>query len=442
MVQARRLQRFVPALLPSAPFTGQYYAVALVARARDVLQEARLGEALESFLTPRELQDSLNAAKEALSAARAAGNRKEEAASLNTIAQVLLAKKEPTEAYVAATEAVAILRSAGDWDGTVATFQLVVSALLAQDRCTDARRVALEALASLPDLDDKAGEASMHLALADVFLAGSLADEHLTDDDLVAAQDPLQKSVALARVAGDKHLEATALQVAAQVSLVQRNTDAALRDANAAVQVLADLEDSTLKASMFNAIADAHFVRFELKEGLAAAKEALKIFRELRQTRNVAATLNSVARAYLLLEEDDMAWRAATEAQVTYQQIGDKLGEAGSLLLVGAAHLFQGSDGDAADAGWKSYDIFHELGDEMAESAVAQFLWLCVGDDAEKKDGKKAKGQGMASATRLSTHEMYYFTGETESRWIGFEVRQTQAGNAVQFAMGVGASKE
>merc|ERR1712039_1118056 len=215
--------------------------------------------------------------------------------------------------------------------------------------------------------------------------------------------------------------------------------DMALQFAKEAVAVLEQLADKSLKASMFNAIADAHFVRFELKEGLAAAKEALNLFREARQIRNVAATLNSVARAYLLMEEDDLAWRAATEAQGTYNQIGDKAGEAGALILVGAAHLYKGQMEDAAEAGWKSYDIFQELDDEMASSAVAGFLWLCVGEK-EKKE-KEKKGTGMVTSTRQSNHELFYLTGETESRWLGFEVRQTQAGNATEFAMGISTNQ-
>jgi len=274
---------------------------------------------------------------------------KREASILYSAAELRLEQGDAAACLSVAKDALAKFRALGE-DGRTEvadTLHLMVDghrldAYMGYREPAEGERLAEEELAKFRESGEERGEATMLLALAEI--RSDDARWHRRQEGL----EPVAKALTLAKVVGDKKLEAKCL-----------------------------LESAFI-----------HFTTHDVEQMLEDANSALALFEELKDDMGRAKALHMVGLSYVRVNDWETAMKKATEAKDIFGEIGKKRFEASVLHAMSVWRLIEEKPKKAIVLAEQALDICREMEKGQRAEAVVTFT-ICEAA-AEAKNAKSA----------------------------------------------------
>ncbi len=258
----------------------------------------------------------------ALSAARAQGDLRGEAALLRGLAQVYLYQDAYAEAAEMFERSHTLFRELGDRRGQA----IAICGTGAVDQARGRRRRALarfqQALGMFIRLEDRAGEAYARQAIGKVCLDAG---------DLAAASTWLDQALRLARALGDRHRE----------------------------------------GCVFNHLGRLHDLAADFDRAMHYQDQALDIFESLGDCHCAAYAMQNLGRRRAVRGEPLHASAQLERSRTIFQRLGDRSGEASTTQMLGELHRAAGRADLARDYLHHALTLKREL--RLGEEAVREY---------------------------------------------------------------------
>jgi len=239
-----------------------------------------------------------------------------------------------------------------DYVWTLATYMWEF--LERQGRWQDLIRTESAALEAARRMTDKAGQATVHQALAII---------HARLGRYTEAHGELDLALELTGELNDAHLRSTAHLCIAWLLEQQGRYGEALHESQTAYEVSRSAGSTVDEAEALSAIARCHAHLGELEQGIAECCRALVLQESGRAATGRAETLNCLGYAHHRLGRHQQAIGHYLDSLSLYRNEGHRYGEADTLSQLGDAYLAVG-DHASAQASWRAAAaILSKLGD-------------------------------------------------------------------------------
>jgi len=285
-----------------------------------------------------------------------------EAAMLFSVAEGHLAAgpREADDALKAAKDALAKFRDLKDDQGTADCIRVIIHVLRHRGQLEEAEQLARDELERFGSADSRVASAKMRLALAEILtFTGTVGGPDRFDEAQKQAEDAL---ATFQEEASPSSMQGAAMLALANVLIMRADPasgKAATAQALAAVDFYKSQQDKRGEAQAWHCLAVARDSAGDAESAgaMEATLEALSLFRELKAQDSLALELQSVARRYLRRRRPADALAFAKEAAAIARDL-DLAAEAAVAEVLTSAHL--------------------ELGEiELAESLATETLQRC-----------------------------------------------------------------
>ncbi len=267
----------------------------LVARANGIL--CQVG-------APMSLTDATSACENARQSYAAAGDRNNEARTLNDFAGVSYQQGDLARAEALWREAARVFRQLGDAEGLAASANNLGELSLLEGELSDASKFLQEASPNYKALDDKDGVARVMSDLGDVLRQGG---------DLRAAMTQYQRARATADEINDKDVQAYVLSGMGDVAMSRGDLVAARTSYQAALQLRNAIGEKQAIGESEVAIARLAFEEGRVADAEVAARRCRDQFRQEQQKDDELDASTTLIRALL-------AQKKASDAQHELEQ--------------------------------------------------------------------------------------------------------------------------
>ena len=183
-----------------------------------------------------------------------------------------------------------------------------------------------------------------------------------------------QAAVTSARVTGDRHGQADALN---DLGVVQRMTGrfpAAIASLTEALSLYRDLDDRLGQANALNALGPVFYLTGKNSEAAASLTRALAIFRDLGDQLGQADALNALGVQQYQTSEYPAAFASLTEALGLFRDLGDRHGQANALNALGVVQYLTGEYPAAIASLTEALGLYHDLDNRHGQANVLNVL--------------------------------------------------------------------
>lgn len=279
----------------------------------------------------------------------------------------------------------------------------------------DLREVAELALPAAEAAGDLAGQAAMHLSVAQARHSLAAGQE--------ATITHLHRAIDLSRRAGLVQYQAAAVCnlgiVHAHVGRHDEARDAFLTS----IDLFRQVKASGSEALAFNNLGTLERNLGRLSQAAEYLAQALAIWQGSGSTVGFGTTLGTLAEVYHALGRFDPAMRHAGAAMDVMRDIKDRAGEAGVLVTMSRLHSDAGRDGDAFEAARAALRVSQEAGHRLKEADAFNCLALCHDRLGRHQEAIGDYSRGLALARQAGS-----LRGEIESR-IGLATARANLGD-------------
>lgn len=229
---------------------------------------------------------------------------------------------------------------------------------------------AQEAHALFKEVDDAKMQGAALLVLANIHLKkgskGTNADSSLAD-----AADTANDARSLFQKADDRRGEAQALHALAVAYASRKKFQDAQQTAKKALVIYQDLEDKKMESHEWCIIAMWHLYKKEPKEAVPAAEKALAVAQEASEGRGwEIEPLKTLVQSHIACGEMDEALDIAEEGLERFVESRDKKGEAAGWIILFEAHLANNDFDQARFAGEKAERLLWIVGEKKNEAQL------------------------------------------------------------------------
>jgi len=303
-------------------------------------------------------------------------------------------KEAVEEALQQAKQALNLFKDAGYKSGVPDALRLIVQLMTSQGKKEAAYKMAKDELGAFRSSGDKAAEARMLLAIAEV---------NFTKDGSKSMQEALQSAIEAGQMfksLSEPALEATALVALAGVQMSQdgdakKNAKEAETTATKAKELSIQIGYKKGEAEALHVVAAAQAMDGGIDDALVSADEALDLYLELRNKRGEAFELLSLASWHLKNGKPKKALSDAEEALDIYQTLGSPK-EKEALALVFESHMVKGNLAKAGRMVTRGLNKYQESGDKPAEAEALAMLVRLYTEEAKFPEALDAAERAVA----------------------------------------------
>lgn len=266
-----------------------------------------------------------------------------------------------------------------------------------------------QALAQADARHDIGASAQLHLRLGRLHI---LLGEH------DAAIDHLTQAQQQAATAGDRTIQAQALERMGQSAFDCSHLDAAQRNAEAALALVEPDDPSAIHAR--HLLAWVAMRRGALREGIAQLEHVLAWHRRRGGRQPVAAALRDLGAAYFVAQQYDRAVTVLDEAITLFVALGNRYGEGMACMNLGIVHWYR-SDYAQALAAFAPCDvIFAQIGAPIDLARLYNNRGLVYRELGEYARARTFFDQSIAVSRSVRD---YYETANTLDSLAGLHLR-------------------
>ena len=257
-------------------------------------------------------------------------------------------------------EALRIYRQAGDRRNEAATLNNIA----ALHNSLSDRQTALQnynqALSISRDLRDQTAEAQELNSIATVYRAM---------DELQKALEYCNQSLPIRRAAGDRKGEAATLMNIGGIYHDLGDNQKALEYYNQAAEILHQLGDrSRLAADLFSSTGSVYRTMGTMKKAVEFHQLALAIRKALGDRRGEATSLNNLGAAFYSVGDMPKALEFYNQALPIHKALGDRSGQATVLHNIGGAYYALGDKQKAMEYYGRALPMRRAVGDRLGEA--------------------------------------------------------------------------
>src|SRR5882672_218605 len=289
---------------------------------------------------------------EALELFRQAGDRDDEATTLNNIGRVYQSLGEMKKAIEKYDEALPIRRSIGDRNGEAVTLNNIGSVYQSAGEMQKALEKYNEALPIFQAIGSRDGE---------VVILNNIGSLYLSLGETQKALEKHSEALLIRRAIGDRNGEAVTLNNIGSVYQSAGEMQKALEKHNEALQLRRAIGDKRGEAVTLHNIGRVYNSLGDGQKALEKFNEALRIRRAVSDRSGEAHTLHNIGQAYVSLGDMQKALENYREALRIRQEIGERDGEASSLLGIARVEQARGNTPQARQAIEQAVGIIESL---------------------------------------------------------------------------------
>jgi tetratricopeptide (TPR) repeat protein len=319
----------------------------------------RLAGNLAGFFNLRALWDDWVWTHErALEAARRAGDRHGEGATLNNLGNVYAQQGRWEEAIVCYEKALETFRELRNRQGEGQTLMGLGSVYLQQGRWEEAIVNYEKALEIFRKLGDRHGEGATLMNLGNVYQLQGRWEEAIAN---------YEKALEIFRKLGDRHGEAQTLGNLGNVYAQQGRWEEAIANYEKALEIFRKLGDRHGEGQTLTNLGLVYAQQGRWEEAIANYEKDLEICRALGDRHGEGQTLTNLGNVYTQQGRWEEAMACYEESLRIKRALGDRQGEGATLMGLGNVYRLQGRWEEAIANYEKALEIFRELGDRHSE---------------------------------------------------------------------------
>jgi tetratricopeptide (TPR) repeat protein len=319
----------------------------------------------------RRLDDKLSIVAVSRDTAQRLGDRKGEAAALNTLGNTLAQLRRFDEAITMLRDAVAIFRETGDRQGEGMALGNIGNILAQLRRFDEAITMLRDAVAIFQEASDRNREG---MALINIGIW--YCEVNHAADALPVTEQALE----IFRVSGDRHREGMALN---NLGLVFRNlgrSEDAIASHEEAAAIYEETGDRPGEGTAVNNLGLAFRDADRFGEAVTAHQCAIAIFRETDDRHHEGTALHNLGLAFRGEGRIGEAIVALREAAVIFRDAGGRHDEGAALGALSLAFKDAGQFAEAIAALREAAAIYRETGDQRDEGAALSTLGLSLSE--------------------------------------------------------------
>ena len=368
-----------PAVLPMARGQAALIEQQPEASRADAQRAFQDGEELRNRGTAGSFLKALERYEEALKLWRVAGDRAQEARTLNNIGLVYSALGEKQKALDYYNQALPLARAVGDRvqeATTLSNIGRVYDALGEKQKGLDYLN---QALPLRRTVGDRAGEAATLNNIGLVYHA--LGEKQ-------KALDYYNQALPLVRAVGNPAWEATTLSNIGGVYDALGEKQKALDYYNQALPLARAVGDRAQEARTLNNIGMVYNALGEKQKALDYYNQALPLRRTVGDRAGEAATLNNIGVVYTALGEKQKALDYFNQAVPLARAVGDRNKEAATLSNIGGVYDALGEKQKALDYFNQALSLARAVGDRAGEAMVLGSIATAERDRGDLLDAR------------------------------------------------------
>ncbi|HEU0177931.1 MAG TPA: tetratricopeptide repeat protein, partial [Blastocatellia bacterium] len=341
-------------------------ALELYRRAGDRRQEAvTLNNIGMVYVLLGELQKALDKSNEALAISLAVGDRREEAKSLIYIGGAYWGLGEPRKALEKDNEALQIRRAMGDRRGEAHVLNNIGMVLWSLGEIRKALEMYSEALPLSRAVGDRSREAN---------ILGNIGLIHKSLGEMQKALEKYNEALLIFQAVGDRIHQAAILNGIGDIYWGLGEPQKALEKYNEALPLSRAAGDREAEAYLLSSIGAVYYSLGETQKALEKYNEALQLSRALSVPLVLASTLNKIGEVYRSLGETQKALDRFNEALPLSRAVGDREGEAATLLGIARAEQTRGNLTQAHQTIEQAIGIIESLRADIGEEHRASYF--------------------------------------------------------------------
>jgi len=335
------------------------------------------GERLRAEWTAESSRRAVDAYRSAATLWGQAGDRREEAVALSSVASTLQHLNELHESLKYYESSLALGRRVGDHRVECEALSGLGSVHLALGNTEQALAYFRRARAVAVRAQDRAGEAQA---------VNNLADAYYTVGDMRRALDYCADALVRWRGLNDRRGQASALLIAGEAHSNLSNIRDALDAFGQSLRLWRGVKNRRGEAHTLTAVGHLQSKLGEKQQALDLYRQARPLFRTMGDGIGEAFILNGMGYVYDELGEKEVALGYHEEAHRLFQSAAYRDGEAGALLRMGEIHYSRGDGRKALEFFQKSLDLCKATGIRLFEPYLLRDIGMAhesFGDHAE-----------------------------------------------------------
>jgi len=194
----------------------------------------------------------------------------------------------------------------------------------------------------------------------------------LEDNWANTQMDKANEEITKAQNEVDPYTEAVMTMTAAELYLLQQNSQPALKMASRARTLFKSIEDLGFEAKAALTVADARSMEGDTSRALDSADQALQLYTKAGDKKGEAETLKIAAGIALSIGSFSQALQSAQKSLKIFQDAGDTRGAASALETLGSVYIEKGDAEMAVKAAKKLQASYYMAGDGVAELDILQ----------------------------------------------------------------------
>jgi CHAT domain-containing protein/Tfp pilus assembly protein PilF len=316
---------------------------------------------LSTQSTPESLRKAIKKFEEALSLRRALGDRREEAATLNSIGTVYATLGEIQKAYDYYNQALEIRRAVADREGEAESLTRIGQTYYVRGEFQKALAYYNQALMLFQSIKDRRSEAA---------LLNNIGLIYYSFGETQKALDYYNQALPLRRMVADRQGEATTFNNIGLLYSSLGEKQKALDYYNKALELRQALGDRRGEAITLYSIGMIHYDMGEPSRALDYYNKALPLSRAVSDRQGEAFTLNIIGQAYGELGENQKALDYYNQALALRRELGNRTGQAHTLNNIGRLYNKLGEKQKALDFLNEALPISRTIGEKTTEAAT------------------------------------------------------------------------
>mmetsp|Transcript_7833 Transcript_7833/g.18679 ORF Transcript_7833/g.18679 Transcript_7833/m.18679 type:complete len:810 (-) Transcript_7833:199-2628(-) len=296
------------------------------------------------------------------------------------------------EVLDAAQKAMILYRELGDEQSAADAVKAVIAAVAVREGEDKALSSAKMHMENYQRTGDKCGEATMKLALANVYLEANRLQDALRW--AMEAQEEFKASQLAEK-------EVSAFLTMARALLAKCDATEALQTSQRALAIAEEVGDMRGEALSLQCLAKALCQSSEIKEAIDAARKSLTIFRQSSDYKQQAASLLAVASIHLVRERPQDALRSAKDAQHLSKRIGDSRGVANAQVVVAEAQVENDEQREALILLKEAQDRYQALKDTRGEVEALRVRGKAESSMCKRNEALSSLQEGIELAKRI-----------------------------------------
>ncbi len=349
----------------------------------------RAGQKLLAQMTKESIEAAVRKFEEAQQLFQAAGNKWEEANTLNLIGNQLLSLGQLEQGRVKFTQSLALFRSLGDRNEEARTLNnlgAVYSLTGDQQKAMDYFK---ESLPLLRAVGNRETEADTLNNIGHVYQGLSESQQAL---------DYFNQALSLYRMLDNRNGEAVALNALGVVNRSSGEFQKALDYFSQALKLWRELGTREREAVTLHGLGNMSMTLGENQQALDFFNQALSIFRSVGDPVGEAKTLSAIGAAWSSAGDQQKSLESYNQALLLQRKAGDRAGEADTLAKLGAAYHGAGEMQKAMDYYQQGLSLMRVVGDREKETGTL----INIGLAYEKSDQKPRASEYFQQAFALA----------------------------------------